>query len=79
MKHCPVYAIPKLLCLKQLMVNVRELFDAEKLLHNILMDEKHPAFNQNHPSHAACKRAFVALNQKILAARIELGAQERFR
>jgi hypothetical protein len=61
------------------MVNVRELYEAEKLVHNILMDEMHPAFNRNHISHEACKKAFVALNKKITACRVELAAQEKFR
>jgi hypothetical protein len=61
------------------MVNVRELFEAERLMHRILSEESHPAFNKNHPHHSACKKAFWELNKKITAARVELAAMEKFR
>jgi hypothetical protein len=57
---------------------ILEIAEAEALIWEIDQDRSHPVNDRTHRHHRAAKKAFVELNQKLIAARAQLEIRRLF-
>jgi hypothetical protein len=57
---------------------ILQIAEAEALIWEIDQDRSHPVNDRAHRHHMAAKKAFVELNQKLIAARAQLEMEKLF-